>query len=86
MLVDARLVREGVLADDGLVGLDLDAGVARDHLAGAHDLLRVDRAVHGEVLRPRAQRHHDLLQRGVARALAQRVEGNLHLHRQSEAS
>ena len=31
---------------DGLVRLDGDAGVPRDHLARAHDLLRVHCAVH----------------------------------------
>ena len=71
MLVDAGLVSEGVLTDDGLVGLYGDAGVPRDHLARTHDLLRVDIAVHREVLRPSAQRHHHLLEGGVACALAQ---------------
>ncbi len=35
ILVDARLVREGVLADDGLVVLHREASDGRDHLGGA---------------------------------------------------
>ena len=33
VLVDAGLVGKGIRADDGLIGLDGDAGVVADHLA-----------------------------------------------------
>ena len=38
VLVNARLVREGVAADDGLVGLDGFAGERGQQLAGGEDL------------------------------------------------
>mmetsp|Transcript_27396 Transcript_27396/g.81852 ORF Transcript_27396/g.81852 Transcript_27396/m.81852 type:complete len:388 (-) Transcript_27396:8-1171(-) len=83
VLVDARLVCKRVRSDDGLVGLHGDAGVCRNHLGRAHDLLRLDVAVDREEVRPRAQRHDNLLEGCVARALAQRVEGHLDLPRAS---
>ena len=46
-----------------------------------HDHLGVDAAVDGEVLLPRAQRHHALLERRVPRALADAVERHLDLPR-----
>jgi hypothetical protein len=64
-----------------LAGLHGDAGVRRNHLGRAHDLLRLDVAVDREEVRPRAQRHDNLLEGCVARALAQRVEGHLDLPR-----
>ena len=47
VLVDARLVGEGVAADDGLVGLDGEAGQVADQPAGGRYLLGHDAA--GEV-------------------------------------
>ena len=44
VLVDARLVREGVFADDRLVGLHGDAGERADEPARAVDVLRDDAA------------------------------------------
>ena len=82
VLVDARLVGEGVAADDRLVGLDDEAGQVADQAAGGRDLLRGHAA--GEVRelrRPRAQRHDDLFQRGVAGPLAEPVDGHLDLSR-----
>lgn len=79
MLVDARLVCECISSYDGLVGLHGDARVGGDHLGGAHDLAGVDVTVDGEVGGPRPERHHYLLEGGVARTLAQRVERHLHL-------
>ena len=45
VLVDAGLVREGVGADDGLVGLHRIAGDGGDQLARGHDLRGVDARV-----------------------------------------
>jgi hypothetical protein len=42
VLMDAALMREGVLADDGLVELHREAGDRRDQPARRHDLRRVD--------------------------------------------
>mmetsp|Transcript_17305 Transcript_17305/g.44762 ORF Transcript_17305/g.44762 Transcript_17305/m.44762 type:complete len:519 (-) Transcript_17305:21-1577(-) len=81
VLVDPSLVRERVRADDGLVRLHGDAGVQRHHLGRAHDLRRVDVDDEGVVCWTSAHGHHDLLERRVARALAQRVERHLDLPR-----
>mmetsp|Transcript_22698 Transcript_22698/g.46249 ORF Transcript_22698/g.46249 Transcript_22698/m.46249 type:complete len:333 (+) Transcript_22698:545-1543(+) len=81
VLVDARLVRERILADNRLVGLHLDPRVPCHHLTRPHDLLGVDGAVHGEMLRPSAQCHHHLLERRVPRSFPEGVERHLHLPR-----
>ena len=81
MLVDAGLVREGVLADDRLVGLELGARDAAHALARRVDLRRVDAGVGAEERVARLERHHDLLERGVAGALADAVEAALDLRR-----
>ena len=81
-LVDARLVGEGVAADDRLVALHHVAGQVAHHAAGARDLLGLDDAGLGvEVVAARAQRHDDLFERGVAGALADAVDGALDLAR-----
>eukprot|EP00962_Isochrysis_galbana_P056649 scaffold28691_cov51-Isochrysis_galbana.AAC.1 len=67
-------MRKRVRPHNGLVGLDGDAGVCGHHLGGSHDLPRVDVAVHREELRTGAEGHHNLLQGGVTRALAEGVE------------
>ena len=82
VLVDARLVREGVLADDGLVARDRHAGDARR--AGGWSGYRrcVSMPVcSAEERLARLERHHDLLERAVARALADAVDGALDLAR-----
>jgi hypothetical protein len=79
--VDAGLVLERVAAHDGLVGLHAVAGQARDHPRRAGDLLGVDAGGEADVGLTRAQQHHDLLQRRVARALAEPVDRALDLPR-----
>ena len=79
MLVNPRLVREGVAADDRLVGLREHAGFVGQQAAGAHDLARVHAALERDDLGPRPARHHDLLERSVAGALPDAVDGTLHL-------
>ena len=80
VLVDARLVGERVRAHDGLVRLDDEAGEVADEPAGRRDLLGRDAADEPRELGgSRAEGHHDLLQGGVAGALAEAVDGDLHL-------
>ena len=80
VLVDAGAVAEGVLPDDRLVPLDGHAGELLDELAGSVDLLGVDVAVDVvEVVLARLDGHHDLLEGGVAGALADAVDGDLDL-------
>ena len=77
-------MREGVAADDRLVGLHAVAGQAAHEAARAGDLARVDAGGQPDVGLPRVQQHHDLLQRRVARALAEAVDGALDLPRPGE--
>ena len=79
ILVNARGVAEGVLADDGFVPLHLDARVALDHLARLPDFVGVDVRVEGQEVLARLDRHHHLFERGVARAFADAVDREFHL-------
>mmetsp|Transcript_11203 Transcript_11203/g.28731 ORF Transcript_11203/g.28731 Transcript_11203/m.28731 type:complete len:415 (+) Transcript_11203:471-1715(+) len=83
ILVDARLVREGVGAHDRLVRLHRHSAVVRHHAADGRDVHRVDaRPQPAHLALPlEGDGHDDLLQRGVARALADAVDGALHLAR-----
>ena len=81
VLVDPGLVGEGVAPDDRLVGLHRVAGEARDHAARARQLAAVDLRVEAVDVAARAQQHHDLLERAVAGALADPVDGALDLAR-----
>src|SRR5438128_2693251 len=79
VLMDAGLVGEGVLADDRLVRLDVHARDVGEQPGGLEDLLGPDARLDPEEVLPRPERHHDLLERRVARALADPVDGALHL-------
>ena len=79
VLVDAGLVREGVRPDDGLVRLDDIAGQRGHELRRGRDLLGVDARVDAEVVGADIQRDHDLLERRVARPLADPVDRALDL-------
>ena len=81
VLVDARLVGEGIGPHHRLVGLHRVAGDLAHQLGRGHDLPRVDAGVTAEHVRPHLDRHHDLLERGIARALAEPVDGALDLPR-----
>ena len=82
VLMDARLVRERVGADDRLVRRDVRPRALLQQPRGARELRRVDARVRaGEQLGARVQRHHDLLERRVARALADAVHRHLDLPR-----
>ena len=79
VLVDARLVGEGVAADDRLVALDGQAGDRRDHPADRVEPLGLDAGGQAVVVGPGLQRHDDLFERGVAGALADAVDRALDL-------
>ena len=72
-------MREGVGAHDGLVGLDVHAGDAAHQVRGARELGGHHVGVGVQLLAVHLDGHHDLLERGVAGALAQAVDGALDL-------
>ncbi len=72
--VDPGLVREGVVADQRLVGGDRHPRQLLDQPRELVQLLRPDT---GRVLVEGLQRHHDLLQRRVPRALAEPVDADV---------
>ena len=72
-------MRERIGTDHCLVGLnDKPCGLAH-HTACGQDLLGVDVHVKPKVVPPGFDCHYDLLQRAIARALAQAVDGAFHL-------
>lgn len=71
VLMNAALVHEGVGAHHGLVGWKLHAAEARGQAAQAVELADVEVVLQAVDIPAGAQAHHDLVQRGVARALAQ---------------
>ena len=79
VLVDAGLVGEGVLADNGFVPLHLDARNAGDEPAGGHEPPRVDAGFRVEMVMACAQGHDDFFERTVAGPLAQAVDGTFDL-------
>jgi hypothetical protein len=74
VLMNAGLVREGVPADDGLVGLDALAGDFRQHLARCVQLFADNTGLDRQPIGSDARGHHDLFDRGVAGALANPVD------------
>src|SRR5438309_587667 len=81
VLVDARLVGEGVLAHDGLVGLHVHARNGGEEARALEDLLRAHLGVDLEEVLACLERHHDLLEGGLARPLPDAVGGALDLPR-----
>jgi hypothetical protein len=84
--VDARLVRERVRADDGLVRRHDDPVTVLTRRLDAHELRRVDARAKVELGRACRERHHDLFERRVAGALADAVDRHLGLARAGEDS
>ena len=81
VLVDPALVGERARPHDRLVRLHRVAGERGDEPRRPHDLLQVEAVPHAERLAPRPHDHRDLLERAVARALADPVHRDLHLAR-----
>ena len=81
VLVDARLVREGVAPDDRLVRLHVEAGDGGQQFRGPQQQFRGDPVVIRDRVLPGADRHHDLFQRRVAGTLADAVDRAFHLAR-----
>jgi hypothetical protein len=79
VLVDPRLVGEGVAADDRLVPLDGHPGDRAEHAAHRVEPLGLDAGGQAEVVVAGLDGHHDLLERGVAGAFADAVDGTLDL-------
>ena len=79
VLMDPGLVGEGVAAHDRLVRLNRIPREPRDEPARAGNLLRVEGRVEADARAARPQQHHDLLERRVARALADPVDRALDL-------
>ena len=81
VLVDPRLVREGVLAHHRLVARDRLPGDARDQARGRIEAVGLDVGRDIEERGAGLQRHHHFLERAVAGALADAVDGALDLAR-----
>src|SRR4029453_931377 len=81
VLVDPRLVGEGVAAHDRLVRLRPDAGDVGEHRARGVEELAPDTRREAGAPPPALPRHPDLPERGVARALADTVDRALDLAR-----
>ena len=81
VLMDAALVRERIAADDGLVVLHRKRGRRRHDLRGAGQHRGVDLVPVGKLVVADVDRHHDFLERGVTRTLADAVDGAFHLTR-----
>ena len=79
ILMNARFVRKRIRADNGFIRLDGNAGICADHTAGAGDLGGVNVGGNGELLRAGGNCHHHFFQTGIARALADAVDGHFHL-------
>jgi hypothetical protein len=62
ILMNPRLVRERVAADDGLVRLNVDPGRERDDLARVREARRLDHGRQPEGVATRVQEHHDFLE------------------------
>src|SRR5687768_15615804 len=84
VLVDARGVREGFRAHARLVRLHHEAGDLRHQAGGRHDVGGVDPRIQPEKIIAGAHRHDDFLERGIAGALAQAVDGALDLARAAD--
>src|SRR6266568_3518757 len=82
VLMDARLVSESIRAHDGLVGRWLEGDDLAEHLACWVKLIELDAAGRAAVaLRAHIKRRSDLLERRIACAFADAVDGALYLAR-----
>ncbi len=74
VLMNPRLVREGIAADDRLVGLHRFTGHVRQQLARLEQLWRLNGRVVRQTVLTHAQRHHQFFERRVAGTLADAVD------------
>src|SRR5436190_3255221 len=81
VLVDTGFVRERVAADNGFVRLWSERDDRAQHLARRVEVLGVDAGLEGEAVIAGLDRHDDLLERAVAGALADAVDGAFDLPR-----
>jgi len=77
--MDTGLVGKGVGTHDSLVALDFHAGNFGDQTRRAINLACVDARFQTIKILTRVEIHDDLLQRGIAGAFADAVDGALHL-------
>ena len=81
ILMDARFMSEGVLADDGFVRLHYYAREPGHHFTGIVYLLGNNIGATIPEIFPYLERHNDFFQRSIAGPLADAVNGALHLPR-----
>ena len=81
VLVNAGLVRKGVVADDGLVGRGLEGDDLAEHLAGGIKVFELDAGGDAVAVAAHVERGGNFFESGVAGALADAVDGALHLAR-----
>jgi len=79
--MNARFVRECIAPDDRLVRRYVHARRRGDEPRRAGDFPRVETSRNAVQRTPRMQRHHDLLERGVAGTFADAVDSAFHLAR-----
>ena len=79
VLMDSRLVGERVSPHDRLVALNGQPGNRREHPAGGIETLGLDVRREAVVVETGLERHHDFLERGIARAFADAVDRAFHL-------
>src|SRR5713101_5049927 len=75
VLMDARLMGEGIAANNGLVPLHWDSRQPREHLSCGIEFFGTNVRVDPQCIATEVDRHHDLFQRGIASALADAVDG-----------
>src|SRR5712692_8372432 len=84
VLVDARGVREGIGADHGLVRLHHETGDLRHQARRRHDVRGIQPGFEIEEVPPGTHGHDYLLERRIAGALAEAVDGALDLARAAD--
>ena len=79
VLMDACLMGKSILPYDGLVRLDFHPGQIGQHAAGRKQFPGIHPGVDTEKVFACAQRHYNLLEGSIARALAYSVDGAFNL-------
>jgi hypothetical protein len=77
--VDTGFVRERVVSNDGLVGLNGHSRNFTQEAAGRVQFFGIDRGVNAIELFPHLERHDNLFEGRIARAFADTVDGALDL-------